>query len=42
MPELPDVEVFRQIFNSSALNQKVAKVEVLDDGILENISARAF
>jgi len=42
MPELPDVEVFRQIFNSTALNKKVAKVEVLDDGILENISSRAF
>ena len=42
MPELPDVEVFRQIFNSSALNQKVAKVEVLDDGVLENISSRSF
>ena len=42
MPELPDVEVFRQIFNSTALNQKIAKVDVLDDGILENISSRAF
>jgi formamidopyrimidine-DNA glycosylase len=42
MPELPEVEVFRQRFNSSALNQKVARVEVLDDIILENISSRAF
>lgn len=42
MPELPDVEVFRKIFNSSALNQKVMKVDVLDEGILENISSRSF
>jgi formamidopyrimidine-DNA glycosylase len=42
MPELPDVEVFRQIFNSSALNKKVTNVEVLDDAILENISSRSF
>ena len=42
MPELPEVEVFRQNFNSTALNKKIANVQVLDEGILENISSRSF
>ena len=42
MPELPDVEVFRSYFNSTALNKKVADVDVQDDEILENMSSRSF
>ncbi|MCF7804365.1 MAG: hypothetical protein K9N46_14960 [Candidatus Marinimicrobia bacterium] len=39
MPELPDVEVFREYFQSTALHQEIAGVEILDDRILEGISA---
>lgn len=42
MPELPDVEVFRQYFNATALNKKVVDVDVLDKDILENMSSRSF
>jgi formamidopyrimidine-DNA glycosylase len=42
MPELPDVQVFRQYFNATVLNKKVAEVDVLDDEILVNMSSRSF
>ena len=42
MPELPEVEDFRQYFNSTALNKKVVEVEVLDEEILENITSSSF
>lgn len=34
MPELPEVERFRQYFEGTALHQKVAKVEIADDKVL--------
>lgn len=34
MPELPEVERFRQYFEGTALHQKVVKVEVADAGVL--------
>lgn len=40
MPELPDVERFREYLNATALHQEVAAVEVRDAEILEGISAR--
>ncbi len=42
MPELPDVEVFRQYFNATALNKKVVDVIVPNEDILENMSSRSF
>ncbi|MBD3345242.1 MAG: hypothetical protein GF401_09295 [Chitinivibrionales bacterium] len=42
MPELPDVEVFRQYFNNVALKKRVDKVDISADRILEDISARSF
>ncbi|MFN4761786.1 Fpg/Nei family DNA glycosylase [Gillisia sp. Q332] len=42
MPELPDVEVFRRYFNTTALNKKVVNVDVPDEEILENMSSRSF
>jgi formamidopyrimidine-DNA glycosylase len=40
MPELPDVEVFRSYFESTSLKQDVEQVDVLDQRILEDISAK--
>src|SRR5215211_4100329 len=40
MPELPDVEVFRQYINSTSLHQKIESVEVKDETILGGVSAR--
>ena len=40
MPELPDVEVFRQYFNATSLHQKIKNVEVRSRDILENVSSR--
>lgn len=42
MPELPEVEVFRQYFNTTALNKKVVEVVVPDEEILEHMSSRSF
>ncbi len=38
MPELPDVEVFKQYLDSTSLHKLIKEVHVLDDRILENIS----
>jgi formamidopyrimidine-DNA glycosylase len=40
MPEIPDVEVFRSYFESTSLKQDVEQVDVLDQRILEDISAK--
>lgn len=40
MPELPDVERFKQYVDATALHQKVESVEVRDAGVLKNISGR--
>jgi formamidopyrimidine-DNA glycosylase len=34
MPELPEVEIFKNHFNSKALQQEIAKVEVKDAAVL--------
>ncbi len=40
MPELPDVEVFRQYFNRTSLNRKIKSVDVEDSKILRGISRK--
>ena len=39
MPELPDVEIFREYFQSTALNQEIEKVDITAPQMLEGISA---
>ncbi len=39
MPELPEVEMFKKYLDSTALNQKIVKVEVKNVRILKNVSA---
>ena len=39
MPELPDVENFKNYFNATSLHQKIADVEVRSHKILKDISA---
>jgi len=38
MPELPDVEVFRQYMNATSLHQKISRIEVEHQRVLQNIS----
>lgn len=40
MPELPDLEVFKQYFDATALHQRIESVAIQDDIILEGISGR--
>ncbi len=40
MPELPDVEVFKQYLDANALHKKIDDVEVREKRLLENISAK--
>ena len=40
MPELPDVEVFRKYFESSALHKTAKTVEVYSSDILDGISGK--
>lgn len=40
MPELPDVEVFKQYFDATALHQTIDTVTVRDNIILEGMSSR--
>ncbi|MEV7993235.1 DNA-formamidopyrimidine glycosylase family protein [Streptomyces sp. NPDC086077] len=40
MPELPDVEAFRKVFESCASGRVVRRVEVRDTGVLHGMSAR--
>lgn len=42
MPELPDVEIFRQYFDSASLNKSIKDVKVLDKKILSGISPKDF
>lgn len=39
MPELPDVEIYKQYFNSTALHQTVERVEVRNSKVLGDTSA---
>jgi formamidopyrimidine-DNA glycosylase len=40
MPELPDVESFRQVLRSCGEGHRIEKVEVTDSGVLRGVSAR--
>lgn len=40
MPELPDVEVYKRYFDSTALHQPIDDAEVLDDALLDGSSKR--
>src|SRR5512144_3024552 len=40
MPELPEVETFKQYLDSTALRQKITDVEVRDAYVLKRVSAR--
>ncbi|GGS88742.1 Fpg/Nei family DNA glycosylase [Streptomyces chromofuscus] len=40
MPELPDVEGFRRVFESCAMSRVVRRVDVRDAGVLHGVSAR--
>ncbi|MFI9823404.1 Fpg/Nei family DNA glycosylase [Streptomyces sp. NPDC052013] len=40
MPELPDVEVFREVLESCAQGRVVRRVDVYDAGVLHGVSAR--
>ncbi|MFC9910532.1 Fpg/Nei family DNA glycosylase [Streptomyces sp. NPDC059862] len=42
MPELPDVEAFRKVFESCALRRVVRRVDVRDAGVLHRVSARGL
>ncbi len=42
MPELPDVEVFKQYIDATSLHQKIIKVHVADPRILSGVSKRSF
>lgn len=39
MPELPDVEGFRRVFASNAVGRPVRRVDVLDAGVLRDVTA---
>jgi formamidopyrimidine-DNA glycosylase len=40
MPELPDVEIFKQYLDATSLHQKVATVDIKDRGMLKGVSAK--
>lgn len=42
MPELPDVEGFKQYLDSTALHQEIMRTSVLDERILDKVSARTL
>jgi formamidopyrimidine-DNA glycosylase len=42
MPELPEVETFKQYLDSTALRQKITYVEVRDAYVLKKVSARGL
>lgn len=42
MPELPDVEVFRQYFNATSLHQKIKRVDVRGPRLVHETSAKDF
>jgi len=40
MPELPDVEGFREVIGRHAAGQRIERVEVTDAGVLRGVTAR--
>ncbi len=42
MPELPDVEIYRRVLERHGLNRTIAAVEVLDAGILVDVTPADF
>jgi formamidopyrimidine-DNA glycosylase len=42
MPELPDVEVYKRYFDSTALHQPIADVDVLEETLLDGTAATAL
>jgi len=42
MPELPDLEVFRQYFDATGLHQRIQQVEVREPRLLEEITTDRF
>jgi formamidopyrimidine-DNA glycosylase len=40
LPELPDVEVFREYLSSTSLHKVIKDVEIRDAGVLRNVSGR--
>lgn len=42
MPELPDVEIFRNYFNSTSLHKKISNVEIKEKNMLGEISPRSI
>lgn len=42
MPELPDVQVFKEYLDATSLHQPIEKVEVRRDDVLGNVSARSL
>lgn len=42
MPELPDVEVFKDYVNSTALHKRIESVEIRSQKILKHITSRTF
>ncbi|MGD8867193.1 MAG: DNA-formamidopyrimidine glycosylase family protein [Gemmatimonadales bacterium] len=42
MPELPDVQVFKEYLDSTSLHQRIDDVTVAADRILDNVSARTL
>lgn len=42
MPELPEVQTFKQYFDGTSLHQRIDSVEVHDDKIIRNVSADTF
>jgi formamidopyrimidine-DNA glycosylase len=42
MPELPEVQTFKQYFDAAAIGQRIAAMTVHDDKIIRNMSGPAF
>jgi formamidopyrimidine-DNA glycosylase len=42
MPELPEVNTFQRYFDASALQQRIARVDVHDDKIIRNMDGASF
>jgi len=42
MPELPEVNTFKKYFDGTALDQRIAMVNVFDDKIIRNVSGDEF
>jgi formamidopyrimidine-DNA glycosylase len=42
VPELPDVEGFRRVLEDHAIGERIARVDVLDEGVVHGTSGAAF